>query len=263
MEGDSGRKRLTVIGAGNVATHLARALSRHHDVVQVWSRNPSHARRLAAGIPGCRVIGSLDHIDPTAHCHIIAVPDDAIPHVAARLCPQPGAVVHTSGSVPVDAIPNTLRGVFYPLQTFTRDAAMDMSRVPMLLESTDATTHALLTALARDISDNVSDADSAMRAHLHLAAVLANNFANHMWTLADRYLRAHTPHDITLLRPLLEQSLAKAMAIGPGPAQTGPAMRGDTRVMQSHIDALDTDTAQLYQLISNNISTIHHEQDQH
>ena len=140
-------------------------------------------------------------------------------------------------------------GVFYPLQTFSRTASLDISEVPFFIEGSDTDTTQALISLAKLISHNVTEADSSRRAILHLAAIFACNFPNYMWDIASQILGDHGMQ-LSIFAPLLRQTLDKALSITPYEAQTGPAMRADVAVMQKHMSQLPDDQKLIYNQIS-------------
>lgn len=255
------RTKIVILGSGNVATHLAVSLDSVADVRQVWSRNIDHANRVASNLSRCEGIDSADRLMRDADVYIIAVVDDAIPTVASMLQGVSGIVAHTSGSFPLDSLSSIIipsrAGVFYPLQTFSKEAEVNISKVPFLIEGTDDYTVTVLSDLARNISENVHPIDSSTRAELHVAAVFANNFANYVWDLADRYLKDHTQFDIKVFGPLLDETLKKALTLGPHRAQTGPAKRNDTQVINTHIAKLDEEMADVYRALTEHIIKDH------
>ncbi len=228
------KPKLVVIGQGNVAWHMLRALESAAEVRHV----SSHA---------------VDQLPTDAHYYILAVSDDAIANIAAST-PDVGVWAHTSGSIPLSALSQhkTHCGVFYPLQTLTKEVPVDWSHLPLFIEGSSDTVTDQLLSLARRISDNVHTADSAQRRQLHIAAVMACNFTNHLWDISDRLLRP-LGVDFTAMVPLAQAMLDKAALIGPHNAQTGPARRGDINVIQSHIDSLPPDLAQIYSILSHHI----------
>lgn len=248
------RPSIVFIGSGNVATHLARALDKVADVTQVVSANPGHARRLASELSHCRAT-ELHDIDTAADFYIIAVNDDAIARVSASMPAVSGIVAHTSGSTPMQAIATRCsgHGVFYPLQTFSRGSVVDVGSVPFFIEGSDAGTAGRLTGLASLISRHVYAADSGQRATLHIAAVFASNFFNHLLVEAQTIL-GRDGYPIEVLHPLLQATLDKAMAIGPENAQTGPAARGDLNVIASHMARLSGTSREIYNLMSRAIA---------
>lgn len=246
--------RISIIGAGNVAHHLAKSLDAKHHVAEVYSRNIAHARELAEALADCRAIDDLSQISRHSDLYLIAVADDAIAEIAKQLPPLAGLVAHVSGSVPMQAVSgiSARYGVLYPLQTFSKAASVDVSQVPFFVEgSTPAATDAL-AQIAREIGASATVADSQLRRQLHIAAVFACNFTNHMYAIAAQLL-SRADLDFSVLGPLLRTTLAKALAQGPEASQTGPAARGDMAVMQSHEASLDAEQRQIYHLISQSI----------
>jgi predicted short-subunit dehydrogenase-like oxidoreductase (DUF2520 family) len=249
-----------LLGAGNVATHLYGALSQVCNVVQVWSRNIAHAERLIADSRISHPVSNLTDIVTDADYYIISVPDNAISDVANHLPQVTGVVAHTSGSVGMQVLCNAnAYGVFYPLQTFSREKKVNIAETPFFIEGCNEATTAKLECLARTISTTVLCADSQQRASLHIAAVFACNFANHLWSIATDIL--HTSgYEFDVFRPLLRETLDKAFEIGAKQAQTGPARRGDTNVINAHLAKLDGDKHKLYELVTKMIISQHHEQ---
>ncbi len=246
-------RRIIIIGSGNVATHLARALSNVARVEAISSRHPDNARALATQIPGCKASDSLTDLPADADFYIIAVADDQVATVADALPDVKGIVAHTSGSVPIEALArHQRRGVFYPLQTFSKNAQIDISQVPFLIEASDSLTAEALRALASELSRTVVDADSTLRSHIHVAAVFTCNFPNFMWSCAAELLEKDGL-DLNIMRPLLYATLDKALAIGPEAAQTGPARRGDLHVIEKHMASLPPALARLYQILTDHI----------
>lgn len=203
--------RIDIVGRGNVAWHLERALAERADVAMV---NPH----------------TLSGVRHEADVIIVAVSDDAIPEVMAALPDTTAVVCHTSGSTPIDAVPARFarRGVLYPLNTFTRGVEVDYRSTPVFTEG-----DGILESVGRLFSDKVSRADSGRRAALHVAAVFACNYANYLWVVASGLLERHGL-DFDSLRPLIATTAAKAMTHRPGSVQTGPAARGDMSAIRRH-----------------------------
>lgn len=249
-------KTCVVIGSGNVATHLARALARHIEIKQVFSRSISHAEELVQTLPyACVATDSVGDVYPDADLYLMAVTDDSIKDLAERIMSNPNAIwVHTSGSVDMSVFDGVKKsyGVFYPLQTFSKGKAVKIKEVPFFIEGCDIDVADELMNLASRISDKVSPLDSEGRRRLHIAAVFACNFVNYMWTVADRQLKL-CGTDIHALDPLLKETFEKIAKMTPEEAQTGPARRGDTKVIKRHIEMLDPADAELYELISSQI----------
>lgn len=246
------RMRICLIGAGNVGTHLGIALSAVADVVQVVSRHMESAMRLADRIGGgCMATDRLSSLCDDADLYLLAVNDDCIGGIAGETPDYPGIWAHTSGSVPADIFAGLKSnyGVFYPLQTFTRDVNVDVCEVPFFIEGSDARTERALAELARGISRRVEFADSARRGQLHVAAVFACNFANLMWMEADKLLKP-AGLDVTYMMPLLKATLGKLGSVSPRDAMTGPARRGDREVMEAHLAKLSGRDKEMYRLLS-------------
>ncbi len=247
----SSQPRVAVIGAGNVAVHLAEALAQAGCLAGVWSREESHALTVAAplDVPG----GAMSALPRDLDIYIVAVKDDAIPAVSATIGSVAGIVAHTSGTAPMGALIQARRGVFYPLQTFSRNRPVDMSEVPFFIEGSDAHVSETLMDLAKRISPDVRYAGSDIRATLHLAAVFACNFANHSWAIAEDILRREAGCSLEVFAPLLRETLAKAMECGAGASQTGPAARGDIHTIEKHLQRLDGAQADIYKIMSQDI----------
>ncbi len=257
------RPLLSLIGAGRAGSALGRALrARGWKFHQVFSRDLRKASRLAAEL-GAEPVADLAQLSPDAGLFLLAVPDDAIGLVAAAL-PEPavqgGAVVlHTSGSAALSALGDLpMRGVFYPLQSFSHSTEPDWSTIPLVLEAGSAAVARLQERMADDLGGPVFHLDSEARTWLHLAAVIANNFANHCFAMASEILASrHLP--AALLGPLIRETAHRA-ADSPDPAaeQTGPALRGDRRTLERHLQLLAEDPgwAALYRDLSASITRL-------
>ncbi len=253
------RPKVCVIGAGNVATHMAAALSRVSEIAQICARHPERAKALATKIGKNVAYGTTAQLLSDADFYIIAANDDAVATIAAETPPYPGIWVHTSGSVPASVFKGFKEryGSFYPLQTFSKDIAVDFSRVPMFIEGSDEPTRDRLLELAGSISTVVNTADSDRRKALHLAAVFACNFANLMWLDADTLMR-RSGLTVNYLMPLLDVTLQKLRMATPSDAMTGPARRGDMGVINSQLESLPKDLKGTYALLSQRILDIYH-----
>lgn len=252
-------KRVVIIGSGNVATHLARGFRQAGcDVVQVYSRSATHARRLADEV-GAEPVDSLDRLVTDADLYLIAVADAAVSVIADAMPKVGGIVAHTSGSVPLSALSGASerRAVLYPLQTFTRDAVVKLEEIPFFTEASDDSVLQEIDVFARMLSPKVYHADSARRKTLHIAGVLSCNFVNYLWDCTAQVLEADG-YDFSVVEPLIRATLDKAVALGPRASQTGPAMRCDVEVMREHMDRLDPEMAKIYRDLTNAIIATHH-----
>lgn len=251
-------KSVVIIGSGNLAEALARALSASDlELRQIYARNEARGRAIAA-LTGAETASQPDALCPTADIYLIAVSDSAVGEVSRRLPIPAGAVVaHTAGSVPLDALPDRFgrRAVFYPMQTFTRGRAVDFREIPIFIEGSDADVQAAVEAFAGHLSRTVVQADTAQRGQVHLAAVFACNFANRMYALGERIVR-RAGLDFDVLKPLIAETAAKACGSrSPADVQTGPAVRHDRPTLERHAALLadDADLQELYRHISKNI----------
>ena len=234
--------RIGLLGTGRVASQLGPALvAAGHQVVFVWSRTLIAAQALAARLPGVQVLPTLPPPLPPADVYLLAVPDAAVaPLLADTTWPAGALVAHLAGALPLSVFetqPAVRGGVFYPLQTFSAGRAIDWPTVPLCIEATDAAAEATLLALAGSLSQHVRRLASAQRLKLHVAAVFANNFTNHLLGIADTLLtEAGLPAE--LLAPLVRETVAKALANPPFAVQTGPAVRRDAPTLAAHQAAL-------------------------
>lgn len=247
--------RIICIGSGNVATHMAGAFKKKgHDLIQVWSRNPDHAGALAS-LVGAKTIADLEGIDLSADLYLIAVKDDAISSVAEVLADVNGLVVHTSGATSINEL-NVFKeyGVLYPLQTFSKVKEVDFNHIPLCIEAADANSLGKLRTIAEELSTLVYEVDSDKRKILHLSAVFACNFVNHMYDLGAQVLRAHDL-EFEMLRPLIMETAVKVQTEMPARVQTGPAVRDDEQTILKHLELLDSlpHLKEIYQTLSKSI----------
>jgi predicted short-subunit dehydrogenase-like oxidoreductase (DUF2520 family) len=248
--------RITLIGSGNVATHLGAALKNAgHRIVQVYSRNAHNAALLAYHI-GAEAIDDLNSIDPNTDIFIISVSDDVIAGIAQELSKHNKLIVHTSGATDLYNILafTDHAGVFYPLQTFSKTKEIDFLTVPLCIEGANESITKTLKELAQSISNNVYEIDSTQRKTLHLAAVFACNFPNYLYRVAQELL-ADQRIDFNLLRPLILETAEKVQTNLPANVQTGPAIRNDQKTMDAHLALLkyEPEWEQLYRLLSQGI----------
>ena len=228
--------KVVIIGSGNVAQHLiaafknAQILGSDIDLIQVYSRQTASVSHL---LNLDQITNDLDTL-AEADLYIIAVSDDAIGAISSQLPFKNRLVVHTSGSVPLHALDEDNRkGVFYPLQTFTKNKAVDFKIIPICLESENATDYQLLDKVAKSISEKVFAINSEQRKALHVAAVFVNNFTNHLYQIGQEICEENqVPFEI--LKPLIAETANKIMVLSPEEAQTGPAKRNDSITIEAH-----------------------------
>lgn len=250
---------VSFIGSGNLAWHLSVALDNtEFPVREVYSRNPSHAAALVERLYQADVKASLDFSTSASKIFVIAVSDDVIQDIVQEIIlPEDAILVHTSGSQPLSvlgyaATPNI--GVFYPLQTFSKEKRIDFKDIPIFLESENPFTEKVLMTMAKAIGKNVFKITSHDRKALHVAAVFASNFTNHMLFIAQGIMKENSL-SFDWLKPLIAEVITKSLSIGPENAQTGPAKRGDLEILDKHMEFLQSDEAiaELYKLISQHI----------
>ncbi len=250
-------KTITFIGAGNVATHLAKSFfSKGLTISQVYSKSLINATSLANEI-NATASNNLSEITDKNHIYIVCVNDDAITEVLNQLKFKNKLIVHTSGSVNMDVFKKlnfNSFGIFYPLQTFSKSKAINLNEVPFCIESNTNENEKLLLDLAKTLSNNVQLINSEQRKKLHLAAVFACNFSNHMYAIADELLTQNNL-DLNLLKPLIIETANKIKDNTPKAMQTGPAKRKDTTIIENQLQLLadSKDYQDIYKLITENI----------
>lgn len=238
--------RITFIGSGNVATHLALAMyNRGHIIGQIWSRDIDHAQLLACRV-GAEPIDNFEQLQTNSNIYIISVTDDALPEVASALSLNNALVLHTSGSVPMDVLRNssTRYGVIWSPQTFVRDVALEYNKLPFCIEGSDATTEEDIEEFISMISTYIYRTDYDQRQCLHLSSVFVNNFANVLYVFAQQ-LCTRKNVSFEILHPLI-LTTAKRVQWGDIRYQlTGPAIRGDEKTLSGHRKLLADDPKML------------------
>lgn len=258
MENFSG-KRVVMIGSGNVASHLSNALLKAgYKVIQVYSRTAAHARALAAPLEASWT-DRVSKITDQGDLYILAVSDSALPELAGQINIHSQLVVHTSGSVGMDLFLGKMKnyGVFYPLQTFSKNRPVDFKGIPVAIEGNNKQSEKVLLQIGQKLSGRAIKLSSTDRLYLHLAAVFASNFANHFYHISSLILEKRAlPFD--LLLPLIDETAAKTRNIHPAEGQTGPAVRNDQIVIKKHLDLLSfsPEIRELYEVISRSIFSL-------
>lgn len=254
-------KRIVLVGAGNVATHLGIALQHAGwEIVQVYSRTEASAQALAERL-GTPAITSLQDICPDADIYMVMVKDAALGELLPVLVEgkEDALFVHTAGSMPMDVWKGyALRyGVFYPMQTFSKSREVDFASVSFFIEANNRSDAELLKMMAGTLGPKVYEATSEQRMYLHMAAVFACNFTNHMYALSAHLLKKNgLPFEAML--PLIDETARKVHELRPEDAQTGPAIRHDNNVMEKHLDMLANEPRirDMYGMISESIMNL-------
>jgi predicted short-subunit dehydrogenase-like oxidoreductase (DUF2520 family) len=249
--------KVSILGAGNVATNLALALKKAgHTIVQIYNRSDDAGQELAHTVAASFTsdISKLQEAD----IYIIAVKDDAIEERAAQLKVADKIVAHTSGTRSMNLLESSSvnYGIFYPLQTMKKNTKVDFRNVPLLIEGSNEETALKLNDFARTISQNVHIVNEVQRQWIHVAAVFANNFTNHLFDLSQNILATHEL-SFDILKPLILSFVQNLQAHLPAEIQTGPAIRGDRQTIEQHMQLLANDPRlkEIYQMLTNSIIT--------
>ena len=250
--------KIVLIGAGNVATHLGKAfLKKGINIVQIYSRTESSAIELAE-ILSVPYATSLGNIVCDADLYIVALKDVVLHELIPLIVKgrENAFFVHVSGSLPMNIWEGYAKnyGVLYPMQTFSKQREVDFREVSFFVEANHQIGIEALKDLAGKLSSKVYELTSEQRKYLHIAAVFACNFTNHMYALCDRLLKAQgVPFEVML--PLIDETARKVHELKPQDAQTGPAIRNDKNIIESHLNMLDDEPGlkEIYEMISNSI----------
>lgn len=245
--------KITFLGSGNVATHLAKAFyGAGHQIVQIWSREYDHAEALANQV-FAEPIDRLKLLYPTSDIYVLAVADDALFDLALDLKLRDAIVLHTAGAVSLKVLSPISRkhGVIWSPQTFIRDVAMEYSRLPFCIEASTPDVERQIRELLMPVSEHIYHIDSEQRKWLHLASVMTNNFGNAINAVAQDILQKHEiPFEI--LHPLIEMTAEKLKHGGLWQQQTGPARRQDQKTIDNQRSLLadDPQVLKLYELMT-------------
>jgi|APTNR8051073442_1049403.scaffolds.fasta_scaffold00768_2 predicted short-subunit dehydrogenase-like oxidoreductase (DUF2520 family) len=247
---------ITLIGAGNVGTHLAKRLSETgYRVTQVFSRDKAKAEVLAE-IVGAAAIDQLSEVSAHTGLYLLAVRDDVIAETGRRLSEagiSEGLFAHTSGATPASVLaPYSVRfGIFYPLQTFSPQRTPDFLEIPVCIQASSPEDEVLLKNIAERIGKQAVAIEEQQRIALHVAAVFVNNFSNYLYQTGQRILEKEQLN-FDLLIPLIRETAEKVRHLPPKAAQTGPAVRGDEQTIARHLAYLQEmpDEAKLYEMIT-------------
>ena len=250
---------IVIVGAGNLATNLAKALYRKgFRIVQIYSRTKESAQALAQVVEADYTT-DVAGIAPDAKLYSVALTDTALMELLSELVAGKSGQalwVHTAGSVPMHIWEGHVAhyGVFYPLQSFSKQREVDFQAIPIFVESALEEDARFLKEVGGALSKKVYEVTSGQRKCLHLAAVFTCNFTNHLYALAADLLEKHgLPFDVLL--PLIDETAQKVHVLNPHAAQTGPAIRYDQSIIQEHLHFLagEPQMQEIYRLMSDNI----------
>lgn len=259
---NSETRPIQIAGSGNVAFHLAKRFSESDevDIVKILARSPNN-EELFTSLSAKIRFSSFDDFDYDIPVTIVSVSDDAIASVARQFSAYNHLMVHTAGSVSSTVLKDaglTAYGSLYPLQTFSVRKMPDWPGTPVFIHAGSEEHKNRLRKIAHLLSDRVIEADDEQRLGLHIGAVFANNFSNHLFALASGWLE-QKGLDFNYLLPLIRETVHKLDDLSPYDAQTGPAVRNDEKVMKKHLEELNGAPwlKEIYQLISRSIRQLH------
>lgn len=247
--------KVVILGAGNVAFHLFRAFSEAEKtkVIQVYNHQKESLKHFKNFTDTTTNINNLKSAD----FYILALKDDVIPENAKTFKSIKGIVLHTSGAVGLTALHNlTDYGVFYPLQTFSKNKRVDFSEIPVCIEANSPENLEKIKNLGLNITTDVREINSEQRKALHLAAVFVNNFSNHLYTIGAEICENHQV-DFSILKPLIKETASKIESLQPKEAQTGPALRNDQKTIEVHLALLSKKHKDIYSLLTQSIQDFH------
>ena len=234
---NSDKLNIVILGAGNLAWHLSQeCLKKNHNVLQIYNRTKKKGEKLSKKLK-CEFTSKLENVNHNADVYILCISDKSITEIANSLPIENKLIVHTSGAVHQDLISKNKRGVLYPLQTFSKDRAIDFREIPFCIEANYENDKQTLIKLAKTLSNKVYEMNSDERKILHLAAVFANNFSNFMYSISEDILCKNNI-SFELLKPLIIETANKIISHSPKEAQTGPAIRNDQTSIEIHLKNL-------------------------
>ena len=247
--------KIVIIGSGNVAYHLAKAFTQNNiEVSQIFGRNEVELNKISEEL---NIPYSTKEL-ADADLYLISVSDSAVEQVSDLIKTEKALVAHTSGSLPIETLKGNYRKAsFYPLQTFSKTKNLDYSKIPFFIEAENQIDEKSLFELASLISDNVETSDYEKRKYIHLTAVFACNFVNHLFARAKE-ISDSQDLDFNYFIPLIDETVEKIHHLEPKSAQTGPAVRGDERVLKLHEDLItDEEHLKIYQLMNESIQKMY------
>lgn len=243
-----------IIGSGNVAYHLAKAFVQNGiSLAQIFGRNEKELQKISSEL---NISYSTENLQD-ADLYIICVSDNSVDDVSKIIAKKDCLVAHTSGSLPKEILIGQYRkSSFYPLQTFSKTKNLDYKKIPFFIETENEEDQRILTDLASKISDNVMESSHEKRKYIHLTAVFACNFVNHLFARAKEISDAQEiPFDYFL--PLINETVQKISEIEPKSAQTGPAVRNDKRILELHEQLLKDESLEIYKTMNHSIKKMY------
>lgn len=247
--------KVVILGSGNVAFHLIKTMENNAfiDLIQVFARSKNTLENI---VDSHKITNSFDALKE-ADAYIISVSDKAIAEVSNQIPFTNKLVVHTSGTMVFEVLnSNHRRGVFYPLQTFSKSKEVDIKSVPFCLETEHEEDYNLVENVAKSLSNSVYKINGEQRKSLHISAVFVSNFVNHLYQIGNTLCEQNNV-PFSILQPLIEETANKIKTLNPTEAQTGPASRNDEQTIQKHLEALTNPThKEIYKLLTNAIQNV-------
>ncbi|MEI3788690.1 MULTISPECIES: Rossmann-like and DUF2520 domain-containing protein [unclassified Chryseobacterium] len=243
-----------IIGSGNVAYHMAKAFSlKNIPLMQVFGRNGEELKKISGEL---NVPYSTEQLQD-ADLYIICVSDNSVENVSQLITKKDCLVAHTSGSLPKEILKGAYRKAsFYPLQTFSKSKELDYEKIPLFIEAENEQDKQLLFEIASKISENVMESSHEKRKYIHLTAVFACNFVNHLFAKAKEISDSQEiPFNYFL--PLIDETVQKIHEIEPKAAQTGPAVRNDVRILEIHEQLLKGESLEIYKTMNHSIQKMY------
>ncbi|KFF09277.1 Rossmann-like and DUF2520 domain-containing protein [Chryseobacterium luteum] len=246
--------QIVIIGSGNVAYHMAKAFSlKKIPLLQIFGRNGEELKKISNELD---IPYSTENLE-NANLYIICVSDNSVESVSQLITKKDCLVAHTSGSLPKEILKGEYRkSSFYPLQTFSKSKELDYEKIPFFVETENQQDKHLLFEIASKISENVMESSYEKRKYIHLTAVFACNFVNHLFARAKEISDSQEiPFDYFL--PLIDETVQKIHEIEPKAAQTGPAVRNDVRVLELHEQLLKDESIEIYKTMNHSIQKMY------
>lgn len=246
--------QIVIIGSGNVAYHLAKAFVLNNiSLAQIFGRNEKDLEKIGTEL---QIPYSTERLED-ADLYLICVSDNSVEDVSSIITKKNALVAHTSGSLPKEILAGEYRKAsFYPLQTFSKSKDLDYEKIPFFIETENEEDKKLLFELASKVSKNVMESNHEKRRYIHLTAVFACNFVNHLFSKAKEISDSQgIPFDYFL--PIIDETVQKIHEIDPKLAQTGPAVRNDLRVLELHEQMLKDESLEIYKTINHSIKKMY------
>lgn len=249
--------KIAIIGTGNVAWHFSKIFSKEgHLIKQVFSRTFENAQLFADEF-NAKALESLDSLDKELDLIVIATNDEAIASISRRI-QHPALVIHTSGTTAMDALSNERTGVVWAIHSMRKGIPSSYKQTPFVVETKLESDRSILSAAFQAFEKNIHYANSEQRLRIHLAAVVANNFVNHLFTLSEKLVN-ESGVSFDILKPMIDAHIEGIHNLSPTYLQTGPAVRNDQTTINQHLELLHSqpEIMKLYQLLTDSIQKMY------